>query len=350
MPHRLTLQERVFCVKHYYSENNVNAVIRRYEDEFGKPIKWDTIKNLVKRFEDTGTVEDKKREGRPSSVTSENNKLVISETLRQQSQNSTRNLAREFNLSQSSVVRIIRKLGLKAWRPRLLQELTEDDHDRRLQFCEDEFDRSFNYRDVIWTDEAKFMVCGQVNRHNCIFYSMDNPHEVFEKAVNSPGVMVWGGICRTALIGPYFFTTTVTGESYLQMLDTYAFPRINELVTGAGDQRFWWQQDGAPPHYARIARARLDTEFPGRWIGRRGTVEWPPRSPDLSPMDYAVWGIIKEKVYKQDIQNVEHLKRLITEAFQSFDANLCSKICDSLPERISACIAQNGGHFENFRK
>ncbi|CAF3237474.1 unnamed protein product [Rotaria sp. Silwood2] len=40
---------------------------------------------------------------------------------------------------------------------------------------------------------------------------------------------------------------------------------------------FWYQHDGAPAHYSRIAREYLDEMFPDRWMGRRGPIEWPPR-------------------------------------------------------------------------
>ena len=104
--------------------------------------------------------------------------------------------------------------------------------------------------------------------------------------MNSPGLTVWAGICPNTVVGPYFFPGTVTGETYLHMLDTYAFPTLNEMGLLDGDM--WWQQDGAPPHYARIVRDRLNAVFPDRWMGRRGPLEWPPRSPDLSPMDFSV--------------------------------------------------------------
>ena len=43
-------------------------------------------------------------------------------------------------------------------------------------------------------------------------------------------------------------------------------------------------QDGAPPHYANSIRNLMNT-LPGDWIDRRGTIEWAPRSPNLTPMD-----------------------------------------------------------------
>jgi hypothetical protein len=64
------------------------------------------------------------------------------------------------------------------------------------------------------------------------------------------------------------------------------------------DERFYLQ-DGAPPHYRRHVRAYLDDTLPGRQIGRRGAIEYPPRSPDLTPLDFYLWGTLKDEVYRQ---------------------------------------------------
>ncbi|KAJ4442536.1 hypothetical protein ANN_04123 [Periplaneta americana] len=54
--------------------------------------------------------------------------------------------------------------------------------------------------------------------------------------------------------------------------------------------------DGASPHFDRRVRNRLNATFPDRWIGRGGPVPWPPRSPDLSPLDFFLWGDVKRFV------------------------------------------------------
>jgi len=51
----------------------------------------------------------------------------------------------------------------------------------------------------------------------------------------------------------------------------------------------WLQQDGAPPHFARVARAQVEAMFPGRWIGRGGPVPWPARCHDFSMLDFFAW-------------------------------------------------------------
>jgi len=43
-------------------------------------------------------------------------------------------------------------------------------------------------------------------------------------------------------------------------------------------------------------RVYLNESFPNRWLGHIGPVAWPPRSPDLTPLDYYLW----KHVYQQD--------------------------------------------------
>jgi hypothetical protein len=72
-------------------------------------------------------------------------------------------------------------LKLTAYRPHLLQMLTEDDFDRRVEFsewflirCEAEPDFP---RHIPWTDEASFKLNGRINRHNSVYWSDSNPQE-----------------------------------------------------------------------------------------------------------------------------------------------------------------------------
>ena len=45
-----------------------------------------------------------------------------------------------------------------------------------------------------------------------------------------------------------------------------------------------------PFHWALTVRESLNNSFPQRWIGRDGPIAWPPRSPDLTPLDFFFWG------------------------------------------------------------
>ncbi|KOX80743.1 hypothetical protein WN51_02031 [Melipona quadrifasciata] len=54
-------------------------------------------------------------------------------------------------------------------------------------------------------------------------------------------------------------------------------------------------------------REFLNRQFPQRWIGRDGPLSWPPRSPDLTSLDFYLWGHAKELVYKNTIETEDQL-------------------------------------------
>ena len=65
-------------------------------------------------------------------------------------------------------------------------------------------------------------------------------------------------------------------------------PQLNDLFENKNE--VYVQQDGAPPHFHINVRNFLDHTVNQRWIGRRGSAtEFPPRSPDLTPLDYYLW-------------------------------------------------------------
>ena len=123
--------------------------------------------------------------------------------------------------------------------------------------------------------------------------------------------------------GLHVFDETVTGESYLEMLaeivpDTQRNPAFQSIVD---------KQDGAPPHFALSVRQYLNGVFPS-WIGRGGKIAWPARSPDLTPWDYSLWGIIKDMVYPAKPNNKNDLEHLIRQTISAIDndIDLCRHI------------------------
>ncbi|GFG36633.1 hypothetical protein Cfor_09377 [Coptotermes formosanus] len=53
---------------------------------------------------------------------------------------------------------------------------------------------------------------------------------------------------------------------------------------------FEFQQGIAPPHFAGEVRKLLKEVLPGRWIGHEGPIQWPPRYPDLTRLDFCPLG------------------------------------------------------------
>jgi hypothetical protein len=72
-------------------------------------------------------------------------------------------------------------------------------------------------------------------------------------------------------------------------------------------QQMYYQHDGAQPHFSQLFRQYLHHKFPNWWIGHGGAHNWPPRSPDLTPLDYHMWGYVKAMVYAFKVNTKEDL-------------------------------------------
>ena len=126
---------------------------------------------------------------------------------------------------------------------------------------------------------------------------------------------------------------------------------VPQLQTKPNFDKLFFQQDGAPLHYALRVRDYFNKVFPQCWFRRRGSIEWPPHSPDLTPMDFFFWGVVKNKVYEKNPTTVNQLKDYIYDAFREIHENqsLCHTVCQSVLDRFEECCNVSRGHFENLR-
>ncbi len=81
-------------------------------------------------------------------------------------------------------------------------------------------------------------------------------------------------------------------------------------------------------------RDRLDVVFPQRWLGPGGPVPWLARSPDLTPLDFFLWGHVKHMVYVTPVPSLEDLKYRITTACTSITAEMLADVRQTLIKRI----------------
>lgn len=202
---------------------------------------------------------------------------------------------------------------------------------------------------IIFTDECVFRSDGSINRHNEHHYAVENPH--CRKTTHVQGrfsVNVWAGILGDRVIGPHFIEGRVDGPSYARFLEERLPELLNDLPQQVREEMIF-QQDGHPAHYSRVARAVLDREYPQRWIGLYGPREWPPRSPDLTPCDFFLWGFVKDKVYRNGLPEDENdLRQQITQAFQEITPQMLRNVRENFMKRVGRCVDENGGIFEHL--
>ena len=119
---------------------------------------------------------------------------------------------------------------------------------------------------------------------------------------------VWAGICRGRIIGSFFLPPILNGESYLNLLVHSVGPSLDAI---AGEDPIWFQHRWCSAPLRESSTRVSECHISGTWIGRRGAQEWPPRSPDLNPLDFFYWGYLKSKVYINRPENLEELRQSI---------------------------------------
>ena len=108
-------------------------------------------------------------------------------------------------------------------------------------------------------------------------------------------------------------------------------------------------QDGAPPNFSCFATDVLNERFPDdAWTGSGGPIPWPPRSPDLSPLDLFLWGYIKNIVYAEKIRNIQQLQERITSAIETVTRDMIQKTWQEIEFRLDVSRATNSAHTEMY--
>ncbi|GBO19900.1 hypothetical protein AVEN_36377-1 [Araneus ventricosus] len=89
--------------------------------------------------------------------------------------------------------------------------------------------------------------------------------------------------------------------------------------------------------------------FQNQVIGYGGFVDGPPRSPDLTPLDFFLWGHIKGQVYSTPPPTLQDLRRRITDACSSITSAMLYNVPREIQSRVQMCIVANGEHFEQYK-
>ncbi len=77
---------------------------------------------------------------------------------------------------------------------------------------------------------------------------------------------------------------------------------------------------------------------------------WPPRSPDLSPCDFFLWGYLKDQVYAENLLSEEELRRSSEEKIAAIPRDLLQRANQNVFRRCQECIRVEGHHFQHLFK
>ena len=92
----------------------------------------------------------------------------------------------------------------------------------------------------------------------------------------------------------------------------------------------------------------MDATFPNRWIGRDGPTPWPPRSPDITPLDFFLCGYVKDKVFSTPVPDITNLKARTTDAFATITEDMLGNTWREIYYRLDVLRATKGAHVEVY--
>lgn len=353
---RYTLQQRFEIIKLFYQNQcsyvNTERNLRRIHGRHYSVNRL-TIRRIVDNFESEFSLHDKRVPVRQRNARTQENIDAVAASVRDNPNLSIPRRSQQLNLSQTTTWRILRKdLGLHPYKIQLVQELKPLDHHKRRLFADFALEQLENdehfYRKILFSDEAHFWLNGYVNKQNCRIWSDENPHEILQTTLHPDKVTVWCAIHAGGVIGPYFFElggrrVTVDGERYRTMLTEFFFPAVVENNL----EDMWFQQDGATCHTATLTIDLLKTRFGDKIISRNCPVNYPPRSCDLTPCDFFLWGYVKSQVYADNPTTIEQLKINIERAIGEIQPNLCEKVMENWTNRMRYVRRSRGAHLND---
>ena len=348
----LTLQERIeivlICGENETHAQTANIFNARYP---GKNVQQSTVSRIIAKFKSTGSVESVFKKKHKPSKNNEDVQFNVCLDVVEHGKTSIKDISDRTDVKRESVRTILKKNKFKPYKPKFINTLKERDFDVRMGFSfwyEGEKEENINFPfQILWTDEATFTSNGIVSSQNSRWWAQENPNFIIEcRDQYSFKTNVWCGVLNDQVVGPYFFRENLNSEGYLRFLNTKIMEFLDNIPLETR-HNLWYQCDGAPIHNARPVKERLLELFRGKVIGRNMEKYWPPRSPDLTPLDFFLWGYLKQKVYKKrPFDNIDHLERVIQDCVLNLRPISVKNAVKDISRRTIICIERNGRHTE----
>ena len=209
---------------------------------------------------------------------------------------------------------------------------------------------------LLWQDEKDFPIQVPSNRQNNRIFirgrksdvqpaRLYHPANKFTEKIMVSCLISWNGVSKPFFVDPS--KTKVDAKYFVKHLKKDLIPALHRLYP-AGNGIY--VQDGASAHTSNLVQNHLKKEF-----GRDGFVnknQWPPKSPDLNPLDYYFWNAVKTKVYegrREPFASVEQLKWRIKYVWDDeIDEAASHKAILQFRNRLRAVVVNNGGPIKHL--
>jgi len=293
-----------------------------------------TVSLWVRRWEETRSLQDDDRSGRPRCTTDDTDQDIMHYSDTHVTAN-PKDIRRELELdiSPHTVRRRLNEIGLHG----CVQRAEHENVLARLSFAEG-YSRwsEDDWAKVVFSDETHFYLGhhGREYVNRPLGAALDPKYTRKDNDQLKGKVSLWGCICASGLGHAELYTETLTALRYQSIL-TLNLKRSADAFWPERDRGQWWfQQDGAAPHTAGTSQT---------WFHNHGIdiIEWPAWSPDLNPIE-ELWNDLKARVYGRHPHTMEELERYVTEEWAATELSFINHICRNMPKRLQLVVANHG--------
>lgn len=294
----------------------------------------------MKKYEETGTVHDLPRSGRPKALTDREERLLCRSMLMDRRKTSREVIGEvqdrcKKSVSKVTVINILKKHGLRrrvaVRRPLLTKRMRRE----RLQWAKERQAWTLDkWKGVVFSDEKIFRIGNNsrgvyVTRRQSEKFADDCIQRTVKHGlqVHVWGVIGWNGVGELKLV-----TGNLSAQAYQdEVIDDLA--ETGRAVVNR-HRRFTFQQDNAPAHTARSTVQFLTT------IDVK-SLPWSGNSPDINPIEN-VWSMVA-KAADYNVTNKQQLFDSVRRAWDQVSVEYIRNLYHSMPRRLSEAIRNRGG-------
>ncbi|CAD6192389.1 unnamed protein product [Caenorhabditis auriculariae] len=287
----------------------------------------------AQRYRRLGASDDMQRSGRPVTVTTPEAVKAVREKIRRTPERSVRKMAKEYEMSRESMRTIVKdKLKMIPYRMQKGAFLNQKNKTFRMKKARKLLagTQDGSHLTTLFTDEKILTVETNKNGQNHPIIATDyqsacEKEKILNKTSHPASVMVFAAI-------------TADGKTPLVFVDPG--------VKGVAMSQFSLRKPTMDLPARR--RPRSSCQRDSRVVSRQfsefiSAADWPASSPDLNPMDYAVWIYLTEKVSSKNYPSIKALKTALIKKWDEIDDDYPRAVIDAYPKRLKAVIKAKGG-------
>lgn len=303
-----------------------------------------TICRFLKRYHESGSIENRPRSGRPKKM-DDRSCRTLNRIIRGNRTSTLVDITNEFNtfnhvsVSKRTITRSIHKYDLRKRAIAKKLGVRQINRVRRVSWARSKLTWTVaeNWSKIIFSDEMAVTVsgCGAVKvwrteREKCLPECIG--HLKCHTGRNLK-VMVWGCITYHGQGLLTFIDGTMDSKKYINALDENLWPVIAKYFS---NKPYMFQDDNAPPHASRMTKAwKENNNIP--------TLTWPAQSPDVNIIEN-IWLLLKNQVkrHMMNIDTVDDLKAVLQHAWLSIPLMYIQNLYSSIPRRLQLVIRSKG--------